>query len=70
MMNCFAKWQHNTVLAWKMIAKIGLSSVRVSFQRDSSHETCIDQLVTQSGVIDTESLPKEQDINRDSDEHR
>ena len=69
-MNCFAKWQHNTVLAWKMIAEIVLSSVRGSFQRDSSHEACIDQVVTQSEMMGTESLPKEQDINGGSDEHR
>lgn len=70
MTNCFAKWQYNTILAWKMIAKIVLSSVRASFRRDSSYETCIDQLVTQREIMGTESLPKEQDINGDSDEHQ
>ena len=70
MTNCFAKWQHNTILAWKMISKIGLTSVRALFRRDSSYETCTDQLVTKSEIMGTESLPKELDINGGSDEHQ
>lgn len=69
-MNCFAKWQHNTILAPKMIAKIGPTGVKAILRRNRSYETCIDPWFTQDEVMCTEPLLKELDINGGSDEHR
>jgi len=69
-MNCFAKWQHNTILAPKMIAKNGLTGVKASLRRNSSYETCINILFTQDEIMRAEPLLKELGINGGSDEHR